>query len=458
MAAQLFGMISSLPSAYQSGVKQKFERGQMARTEELQKPVVDEKGQPITDYATGLRKLLQAEGMEGLKTALPGMLGMEVNKQIFSQLGGGGPSQSGGQPRTDMQRPEFLRQPPPPELGPSPAPGMVNPRMVGNQPQNLTGPIIQPPRSAGADMQAPGSPEPTQAGIPTQAPNGITTPVGNEADAKFYEDRGARRRAFAASYGASPAASKAAEKAADDDFARAKDIRDTLAKYAEPTKEQKNAPRGMSPQESAAYAEALKGQAGATAKNVAARIEGIRPAQDTVQILDEMKGAFEHGGVNISTGPGAKNWLKVKQAVNNWTDSDFFKGVPESEQIDKLNSYLAAAVAKAMTPRPTQFEFKAFQEQNPGLSTSRLGSSQLIDILRQTKQQELMLGRMADKFKFGGGKSWSEVEAEFFDKHPIISPLTHKPIDAKKAPDGKWYRPNPDQPDPSKPHYWRQES
>jgi hypothetical protein len=71
--------------------------------------------------------------------------------------------------------------------------------------------------------------------------------------------------------------------------------------------------------------------------------------------------------------------------------------------------------------------------------------------------QELELGRMADKFKPGGDKSWSEVEQEYFDKHPIISPLTKKPIDAQQAKDGKWYRPNPEQPDPSKPYHWRAE-
>lgn len=49
MAAQLFGMISSLPDAYQQGVKQKFERGQMERTEELQKPILGPDGKPSQD-------------------------------------------------------------------------------------------------------------------------------------------------------------------------------------------------------------------------------------------------------------------------------------------------------------------------------------------------------------------------------------------------------------------------
>lgn len=69
MAAQLFGMISSLPNAYQEGVEQKFKRGQMARTEELQKPVNLEDGK--LDYASLVQKYLQAKGTEAIPDVLP---------------------------------------------------------------------------------------------------------------------------------------------------------------------------------------------------------------------------------------------------------------------------------------------------------------------------------------------------------------------------------------------------
>ena len=102
MAAQLFGMISSLPDAYQQGVKQKFERGQMARTEELQKPY-----EGPTDYASMLQHVLRTEGTEGVSANLP-----NAWKQQF--LGNDQPTQSpyGPQnPRTspDAQTPGGLR-------------------------------------------------------------------------------------------------------------------------------------------------------------------------------------------------------------------------------------------------------------------------------------------------------------------------------------------------------------
>jgi hypothetical protein len=65
--------------------------------------------------------------------------------------------------------------------------------------------------------------------------SGPATPVGNEAQAQAYEARGRRSMAASALYGASPQAAAAAQKAAEDDFARAKAIRETSARYAEPT-------------------------------------------------------------------------------------------------------------------------------------------------------------------------------------------------------------------------------
>jgi hypothetical protein len=194
---------------------------------------------------------------------------------------------------------------------------------------------------------------------------------------------------------------------------------------------------------------------GARAENVATRIKGIKPARDTIQVLDEMGDALARLG-NTTTGAGARQVLEIKKSINNVFPGTF-SNVAEAETIDKLNAQLAAAAAKSLTARPSQQEFKAFMQQNPGLNTAKETSAALVDIMRQSKVLELGLGLEADKFKPNQGKSWSEVEDQYVRSHPIISPFTHKPIDARKAPDGKWYRPNPDQPDSSKPHHWMQE-
>ena len=514
MAAELYKMISGLPDAYQEGVEQKFKRGQMARTEELQKPI------DTTDLASGLKEYIRRAGGEGFEKLYPALQGQQSNEAIFRMLGGGGqPSQGNGANDTNRligntggRRVETDTAP---QLGSEPEEGTVNPRTIGRQPQNLTGPTMEEPgkgptvrklaEASGVDPDTPGfedqfraigldrplqgsqvegaqakidnlrqagmfgptaslgtgvgpGPQPppiaprpvqtVQAQMPRAAigaPPVPSTPVGTEAEAKFYEDRGQKRLAVSGIFGASPKAAEAAQKAAEQDFARAKAIREKLAEYGAPTTAQKEAPPGMSVQEAAAQAETLKGLASAKTKNVAGRIEGIKPAQDTIQVLDEMENALRQGWNNISTGAGARQWLDVKKAVNNLMPGTF-SNVAEAETVDKLNAQLAAAAAKAMTARPSQLEFKAFMQNNPGLLTSKEGSVGLIDLMRQAKRQELDLGQLADRFDPRQGKSWSEIESKYYRDRPIISPFTHMPVDAKKAPDGKWYRPDPDRP------------
>jgi hypothetical protein len=95
MAAQLFGMISSLPDAYQQGAKNQFERGQMARTERLQQPI----GLDGTDYSTLVRKLLEAKGTEAIPEVLPTAWKSEFaagagRPNVWDTPQGGGPNMS----------------------------------------------------------------------------------------------------------------------------------------------------------------------------------------------------------------------------------------------------------------------------------------------------------------------------------------------------------------------------
>jgi hypothetical protein len=91
--------------------------------------------------------------------------------------------------------------------------------------QETVGRTAAPVMASGAGGGAPGGVAP--------GGGGPSTPVGNESQAQFYEDRARRSMAASALYGASPQAAAAAQKAAEDDFARAKDIRETSAKYGE---------------------------------------------------------------------------------------------------------------------------------------------------------------------------------------------------------------------------------
>jgi hypothetical protein len=478
---QLYDMIRGVPAAYQEGAEGAFKRGQYARTEELQKPInfIGADGKP--DLAAGLQEYIKRAGGEGFEKLYPALQGQQSNEALFRILSGGQappasgatPGAAGEQPasgateaKADTVRSLAIKRGIDPDtpgfadqfgavgldrdLPPGAVQGVVN-KFDMLREAGMFGP--SPSAGASGEQSSPIIPNKVQTvqATPIQreaigAPaGGPATPVGNEAEARFYEDRGQKRIAASAIYGASPKAAEAAQKAAEQDFARAKAIREKLAEYGAPTTAQKEAPPGMSVPQAAAHKRELEDLGAAKVKNVAGYIEAIKPARQTIQVLDEMDNALTQGWNHISTGAGAKQWLEVKKAVNNMMPGTF-ANVAEAETVEKLNAQLAAAAAKAMTARPSQLEFKAFMANNPGLLTSREGSKVLISLMRQAKQQELELGRMAERFQPGAGQNWSDIEDRYYRTHHIISPFTNKPIDAKRAADGNWYRPDPDRP------------
>ena len=123
-----------------------------------------------------------------------------------------------------------------------------------------------------------------------------------------------------------------------------------------------------------------------------------------------------------------------------------------------------------MTGRPTQFEFLAWQRNNPGLMTSKEGSLALMSVLRQQTQNDIELGNLAQNKK--NWENWPETVDKFYETHGLTNPLTGKPMreelaaahatpgaagtprasaaaaappvaGAKQAPDGNWYVPDP---------------
>jgi hypothetical protein len=493
MAEALYRMISGIPAQYQAGAEGAFKRGQYARTEELQKPILGPDGQPATDLPTIQRELLRKYGAEGAKELFPYLSGQEADRTLGAgppgyRVGGGGPEADAGTPDRPVDSPHGVdpnimhaAAGEPPREGTAPEGGAgettthqnpfqlaVNAGLDPNSPEvkQAFGPFLN--REFTSDSQrnaaalkiaglqrlasgAYGSADASPTGATAQAPPRpmqqpqLGTPQGTEADARAFEAEAKARADWLATHArnASPGAVKGAQDQIAQLYSRAKSIRDALTEQAKPTTAQKEAPPGMSVQEAAAHKKALEDAAASKQKNVATYIEKIGPAREAMHVIDEMDNALTHGWNHISTGPGAKQFLEAKKAVNNIFPGTF-SNVTEAETLDKLNSQLAAAAAKSLTARPSQQEFKAFMATNPGLLTARETSKALLDIMRQAKQQDLELGQMADRFVPGPGKNWSDIEEQYQRSHPIISPFTHKPIDAKQAPNGKWYRPDPD--------------
>ena len=216
------------------------------------------------------------------------------------------------------------------------------------------------------------------------------------------------------------------------------------------------------------------GASEALGKAIGEHIEaGGKAARDKLGALDTMESALRtNGGKGIVTGPTAESALKMKQFLDSLgVDASWVKqGLPESEIVGKMNAQLASASAKAMTGRPTQIEFLAWQRNNPGLMTSKEGSLALMSVLRQQTQNDIELGKLAQNKK--NWENWPETVDKFYETHGLTNPLTGKPMreelaaahatpgaagtprasaaaaappvaGAKQAPDGNWYVPDP---------------
>lgn len=152
-------------------------------------------------------------------------------------------------------------------------------------------------------------------------------------------------------------------------------------------------------------------------------------AYKTIQNLDMLREAYRAGGNNIRSGPFATAILKGKQALGDMGID--VGGVPESEMVNKLGFELATQLTKAISNRPAQSEFLRALENVPGLSMSNAGAGFMIDILKQKALHDAQLGQLiADP---ENRKNWSDVQKNFYESHPLVSPYTGRPLGAADA-------------------------
>jgi len=124
-------------------------------------------------------------------------------------------------------------------------------------------------------------------------------------------------------------------------------------------------------------------------------------------------------------GFGADTELKIKKALQRIAP-DAVGNLSGPELIEKMNTVLAGEMAKTVTNRPTQFEFKTFVANNPGLMTTREGTVRLAGIYQQLAKRDVDLGRMARKQD--SWDNWGDVIQRYDAVHPIIDPVLKKPI------------------------------
>jgi hypothetical protein len=126
-------------------------------------------------------------------------------------------------------------------------------------------------------------------------------------------------------------------------------------------------------------------------------------------------------------------------------------------------------MAKTLTSRPTQFEFKTFLANNPGLLLDKTGTLRLASIFSQLSKREYDLGKLARESR-DNWQNWDNIVEKYDSEksHQIIDPVSKQPIytnsivapgsgqskqagappvdGAKQAPDGNFYVPDPNRP------------
>jgi hypothetical protein len=206
---------------------------------------------------------------------------------------------------------------------------------------------------------------------------------------------------------------------------------DAIRKAAEPTQAEKDfqaAQRNPKLDDYTAQNEAAKasakGVAEADVKEQNDVIAQGKQATNRLTTLNTMSNIIS-SDPNINLGFGGPTALKIKMALESM-------GVPVPDlsgpqAIQKLNASLASEMAKSLTSRTTQFEFRTFLGNNPGLELDKNGNQRLIGIFSQLAKRDVDLGKLARQNR-DNWQNWDQVVENYDKKNPMKDPVTNKVI------------------------------
>jgi hypothetical protein len=152
-------------------------------------------------------------------------------------------------------------------------------------------------------------------------------------------------------------------------------------------------------------------------------IKSGKMASDRLTTLNTISNII--GSDKMTLGFGADTALKVQMALKQLgVDVGDLSG---PQAITKLNSILASESSKSFSSRPTQFEFKTFLANNPGLSMDKAGNERVIGIYSQLAKREIDLGRLARQNQ-DNWSNWDNVVEKYDKTHPIKDPNSGRAI------------------------------
>lgn len=170
-----------------------------------------------------------------------------------------------------------------------------------------------------------------------------------------------------------------------------------------------------------AYGEGIGSQIKMTLDNAGA-------APRNLAEIAQFRDALSRAGDNITTGPLSSYALKGKQAIGGLLGTTL-DGVPEAELINNIGFKLATQASKAISSRPTQYEFGQALATKPGLALSKPGMLASLSIMEQNAKDDQALATLANDP--ANRQNWTATVQKYYDEHPIMSPFEPgKPLGA----------------------------
>lgn len=162
-----------------------------------------------------------------------------------------------------------------------------------------------------------------------------------------------------------------------------------------------------------AYGEGIGSQIKTTLENAGA-------APRNLAEIAQFRDALGRAGDNITTGPLSQYALKAKQTLGGLIGEPL-EGVPEAELINNIGFKLATQASKAISSRPTQFEFGQALATKPGLALSKPGMQATLSIMEQNAKDDQALAVLANDP--ANRQNWTATVQKYYSEHPVMSPF-----------------------------------
>jgi hypothetical protein len=144
---------------------------------------------------------------------------------------------------------------------------------------------------------------------------------------------------------------------------------------------------------------------------VTAAIQRGPTAQKEVELLNTMD-ILSRQTPQALSGPLADTFVELGKGLREITNGALGWDTASAEGIQKLGGQLASLAAREITNRPALAEFKTMVLSNPGIYNSVAGRAMLIDLIRQSAQQDVKLSDMATN---ADARQWPQLRQQFYN-------------------------------------------